>query len=409
MGKINIFMALCMVIALLLMQGCKKEEVVLEDTIPIVDNITFTTYNQFALELLKNTREMDENSIISPISIGLAMTMLRIGAAGDTALGIDTALDMTINDFDAATLQCADIVTRINEMGQGFQYESGLGLFIDEGPSIMESYAVLAEDNFDILLKFMNFDDDDNDERVVVELNDWADIKTSNRVEKLVTSEGLPQDILTLMINVNALDCIWEMEFDPTNTRPMVFTMGENKGVSVPTLRGKMNMKVYEDENVTAGFLPLSGGNTSLAILMPPPDITLDEFLNNLKAEDIELWRLIAPEGDHFIRFPEIKWNKLQSLKDPLTKMGAGDMFDTELADFSNLGHNFYLGDFWQTTVFKADETGIAPSTITASDLVRAKTNEEYFFAADRPFLFAAIDNQTGGILIIGTMVNPLK
>jgi serine protease inhibitor len=27
----------------------------------------------------------------------------------------------------------------------------------------------------------------------------------------------------------------------------------------------------------------------------------------------------------------------------------------------------------------------------------------------DRPFLFAAIDNDTGGILMIGTMTNPLE
>jgi serpin B len=84
-------------------------------------------------------------------------------------------------------------------------------------------------------------------------------------------------------------------------------------------------------------------------------------------------------------------------------------MFDPKKADFSNLGNEFYLGDMWQTTVFRALETGTAESNITAIDLTRAKGNEEYFFSVDRPFLFAAIDNQTGGILMIGTMTNPLK
>ena len=63
----------------------------------------------------------------------------------------------------------------------------------------------------------------------------------------------------------------------------------------------------------------------------------------------------------------------------------------------------------WQTTVFRAIETGTEPSNITAIDLTRAQGQGEYFFSVNRPFLFAAIDNQTGGILMVGTLTNPLK
>ncbi len=399
-----ILISLLLIIALLFMQGCKKEEIIAEETLPVVNDITFTTYNQFALELLKNSRQAEENIIISPISIGITLTMLRMGAKNATAEGIDNTLGMTYPDFDAATAQCAEIVDRLNEL-KGLWYETGSGLFIDEGPSIKESYAVSIENNFDILIKFMNF----NSDRAEIEINDWGDEATSGRVTELVRIDELPEDLLTLLINVNALDSIWEMEFDPDNTRLMPFGISESKGVAAPTMRGKMNMKLYEDEDVTAGFLPMDGGQTLFAIIMPPEDVPLEIFLDTLSADDIELWRLIAADVNHFINMPKIDWYQVKSFKEPLSKMGAGDMFDKSLADFSNMGDGFYLGDIWQTTIVRAIENGAKPSDITAIDLTRARGNGEYFFSVNRPFLFAAIDNQTGGILMIGTMANPLR
>lgn len=404
--KINILLALLAITALILLPGCAKKEepVPEEELLPIVNDITFSTYNQFALELLKASRTENDNIILSPISVGMTMTMLRMGAANDTAKGIDEVLGMTITEYDLVSSQCRQIVSRLNDLS-GLWYEAGIGLYIDEGPSIKESYAVMAEDNFSMDIDFMNFDDP----KAEVEINDWADITTSGRVEKLVKIEGLPHDLLTLLINISALDSVWEMEFDSSNTRPLPFNLYDGKGVAVPMMRGKLKMNFYEDENVTVAFLPMAGGETSLAIVMPPEGDLLSEFIDNLKAEDIELWRYISVEVENYVNIPKIDWQQIISFKSILSNMGAGDMFDKETADFSDLGNGFYLGDMWQTTIFRAVENGVTESTITAIDLTRAQGNGEYFFSVNRPFLFAAIDNQTSGILMIGTMTNPLK
>ena len=68
---VNYLLALLLVTALILMPGCaKKEEPEPEDLLPVVNEITFETYNQFALDLLKAYRKEDENMILSPISVG---------------------------------------------------------------------------------------------------------------------------------------------------------------------------------------------------------------------------------------------------------------------------------------------------------------------------------------------------
>ena len=50
-----------------------------------------------------------------------------------------------------------------------------------------------------------------------------------------------------------------------------------------------------------------------------------------------------------------------------------------------------------------------AEPNVTAIDLTRAKGQGEEFFSINRPFLFAVIENETGGILMTGTMTNPLE
>jgi serine protease inhibitor len=149
--KLNIIVAILLIIALLFTQGCKKKEVVApEPTLPVAETITYTTYNQFALDLLRNSRNSKENIMISPIAIGIIMTLLRMGAEGETGKSIENVLGMTIPDFNLATTQSAEVVKYINEL-KGF--DTGSAMFIDEGPTVREDYAVNVEDNFNMQFK----------------------------------------------------------------------------------------------------------------------------------------------------------------------------------------------------------------------------------------------------------------
>ena len=248
---INILLALFMITALILMSGCnnQQQEAEEEEMLPVVNEITLTTYNDFALNLLKNTRQADENIIISPILIGTTMTMLRMGANGNTAQQIDELMGMTITDYALVASQCAQIVSRLDTMA-GIRYETGMGLYLDEGPAIREEYAVMAEENFGLDIEFLNF----SGKKTVVDINDWADIETTGLVETIITQNEINDEMLALLINVNGLDCEWEVSFDPTNTRPLPFAMYDGRNVAVPMMRGRLSMNYYEDENVTCGI-----------------------------------------------------------------------------------------------------------------------------------------------------------
>ncbi len=377
------------------------------------------TYNDFAIDLLKNVRsnitteanneddpELNGNVVISPITVGVALTMFNIGALGETQSGIRQALNLQLGDPSLLTSSSKELMESL--LGQqGLSFDTGFTLYINEGPTIRESFAVRMEDFFRLDLNFMNFDDD----RLEVHINDWANDITSSRIDTVFSEDSLPHDTLTFMLSVSAVDCTWETAFNLANTRTLPFTDDTGKALAVPTLRGKMTIGFHEDEDVTVGFLPLAGGKTTLAIFIPPDDDTIAKFLTKFSGEDIIKWKLLAYQKEKWIYMPKINFSNpnVIELSEVLGQMGADEMFDKKTADFTNLGNNFYIDDFYQVSLIRITETGENESDLTPVDIQKAINNNEDFFMVNRSFVYALLDEETGGILTIGTLANPIE
>lgn len=393
------------------------------EPVPYVENVELNTFNDFAIDLLKNVRgsmnisvegqSSDEdtvsgNIVISPINIGVALTMFNIGALDETQVGIQQALGIELGDPTLVTRSAQNLMDSLEEQ-QGAQFANGYTLYLSEGPTVREDFAVRMEDYFKLDLNFLDFDDD----RLEVYLNDWADnvTKDSANITTVFSDNYLSHDTSTLMLSVSAIDCTWETEFNLQNTRTLPFTADNGHALAVPTLRGKMTIGFYEDDEVTVGMLPLAGNGITLAIFMPPDDDTIEKFLRDFSGEDIALWRLLAYEKEKWLYIPKLNFTSptVIELSEILSQMGADEMFDKETADFTNLGSNFYINDFYMATQIRITETGENKTDIEPVDITRANNNNEDFFIVDRSFVYALLDNETGGILAIGTLANPIE
>jgi len=409
--------------------GCQNNEPEISPTpettpepIPYVESVQLNTFNDFAIELLVNVRQsmnipaegesggddsVSGNVVISPINIGVALTMFNIGAVGDTQTGIQEALGLELGDSTLVTKSAQELMDNLEEQ-QGAQFANGYTLYVNEGPTVREDFAVRMEDYFKLDLNFLDFDDD----RLEVYLNDWADniTKDSTNITTVFSSNYLPHDTSTFMLSVSAIDCTWETAFNLQNTRTLPFTADNGHALAVPTLRGKMTIRFYEDEDVTVGLLPLAGNNITLAIFLPPEGDTIEKFLSDFSGEDIALWNLLAYEKEKWLYIPKLNSTtpSVIELSDILSRMGANEMFDKDTADFTYLGNNFFIDDFYMAAQIRITETGENETDIEPVDITRANNNNEDFFIVDRSFVYAILDDKTGGILAIGTLANPI-
>lgn len=410
--------------------GCQSSQPEISPTpeitpepIPYVDSVELNTFNDFAIDLLINIRNsmnihvagepkeesaVSGNIVISPINIGVALSMFNIGALGDTKIGIQNALNLELGDPTLLTRSAKELMDSLDEQ-QGAQFANGYTLYINEGPTVREDFAVRMEDYFKLDLNFLDFDDP----RIEVYLNDWADnvTKDSTNITTVFSDNSLPHDTSTFMLSVSAIDCTWDTAFNLQNTRTLPFTADDNTAMAVPTLRGKMTIRFYEDEDVTVGLLPLAGNNITLAIYIPPEDDPIEKFLRDFSGEDIATWNLLAYEKEKWLYVPKLNSTtpNVVELSEILSQMGADKMFDKETADFTNLGSNFHIDDFYMASQIRITETGENETDIEPVDITRANNNNEDFFIVDRSFVYAILDNNTGGILAIGTLANPIE
>jgi len=112
------------------------------------------------------------------------------------------------------------------------------------------------------------------------------------------------------------------------------------------------------------------------------------------------------------VYLPKFTFKTGYDLKPTLQKMGINEAFDPNKADFSGITTLEKL--FIEFAIHKAfvdvNEVGTEAAGVTGIGI--SATSEETdppVFNADHPFIFIIQDNETGNILFMGRVMNPLK
>ncbi len=108
------------------------------------------------------------------------------------------------------------------------------------------------------------------------------------------------------------------------------------------------------------------------------------------------------------IQLPKFKVDAKFELKPVLSKMGMVSAFDDSAADFSGMNgrKDLFLKEAIYQTVVHVDELGTEAAGATAAiGELRCVGGK---FSADRPFIFLIRDKQSGSILFLGRLVNPV-
>jgi serpin B len=107
---------------------------------------------------------------------------------------------------------------------------------------------------------------------------------------------------------------------------------------------------------------------------------------------------------------PQFEFESEFSLKDTLIKMGMPSAF-SETADFSGMTGNkdLFIAEVMHKAFVMVDETGTEAAAATA--VVMQETSipaEPVQVSIERPFIFFIRDINTGAILFVGRVMNPV-
>lgn len=375
---------------------------------PVLDAPPTGLFARLSDELVRACAQDATNLVISPLSIGLVLAMVRGGATGATAAEIDAVLDV-----DADLPAAANTVWRALEADEGLGLTGAHQVWAEETLAWKQGYVDhLAAFGAPLRTEAIGARPD----QVTADINRWVADATDDLITDLVKPGMI--DSLTRMVLVNALHAkgAWQDPLTPQDPHPFTTSTGERR--AVPWLTGGSLGRWVEDGRATGALLPLKESEAVLVLLRPSdPDLlpstgpaasgTDRDHVVTRAAVDAVL------DGEQaWVTLGMPRWSVRSDLEltDALRRVGVRTPFDPDRADFSGMtdGERLHVGFLVHQAVMDVDEHGFEAAAATAGGMaagsypVVART-----LTLDRPFGFALVHAPTRTILFAGHVGDP--
>jgi len=215
-----------------------------------------------------------------------------------------------------------------------------------------------------------------------------------------------------VLTNAVYFDAAWQHRFLKELTRPGWFNLLDGRQVNVEMMSRTEVFGYAEGDGCQALEMPYAGGELSLVILLPARaqfrefDASCDAYRVGPIIDALSQRRVA-------VTVPRFRFESAFRLDEMLAAMGMRDAFVFPVADFSGMDGTrlLYLGAVLHKARVAVDEEGTEAAAATAV-VGRAGGAAGPMrlaeFTVDRPFVFLIRDLQTGTILFLGRVLNPL-
>lgn len=367
-----------------------------------VDNEFIAPMADFSINLFQQSIADDENSLISPLSVMLALAMTTNGADGETLTELEALLGGGM-PIDLLNEYLYSYVNRLpSQENAKLSIANSIWFRDDESLNVVPEFLQVNADFYRAQIYRAAFD-----ERTVSDINGWVYENTDGMIDDII--EGISVDTVMFLINAVAFDAEWARIFTEDNVREGDFTdiHGNNQRVE---FMHSTEHRFIEDGKATGFIKPYAGGSYSFVALLPNEDVSIDEYIQSLTGsgfiEMLENMRSV----DVVASMPKFEFEFDLSMVDALKALGVEAAFNNEMADFSEMATsangNIFIDDVIHKTFISVDERGTRAGAATMV-VMRAESApaEIKFVRLDRPFVFAIVDSSTNLPIFIGAVL----
>lgn len=346
----------------------------------------------------------DNNFMVSPLSLSMALAMTWNGAAGETKEAMQQTLKMDGFSDDELNSYYKKLREALLKTDPSTKLSIANAIFTNQSVKINPDFVNTNRSFYEAAVEAVDFT---RPETVGI-INKWASDNTNGLIEKVIENTK-PEDLMYLL-NAIYFKGIWTSEFDKKNTseRPFTYENGTRKNVEMMKQTAKFNYT--NDENLQLVQLPYGNQAFSMMVLLPAEDKRLQDVVEVTRQEGY--WENLKSglyEAEVELSLPKFKTEYSKRLNEVLTKMGMGIAF-ANVADFSRMSDTPAKIDFVkQDTYISTDESGTEAAAVTTIGMIMTSlpvNPEKVVFNANRPFLYLIQENSTGAILFMGAVKN---
>jgi serpin B len=385
-----------------LMKNTKPSKV---DAVKLSDDFIRSAAD-FSIELFKKSITEDENSMISPTSVYLALAMTANGAEGKTLEEFKTLLgkySLTVEDINR---YCYSFSKYLTDLKNGkLSIANSIWYRQDEFLKVKESFLQANADYYSASAYKADF----NSPKTIDDINNWVKMNTGKLIDGII--DKIDSDTVMYLINAICFEDRWMNVYSKEQIQAGDFMLGGDKVISADFMYSEEAL--YLEDQLAKGFMkPYEDGKYSFAALLPNEGVSVDEYILSLSGE--KFLSLIRSRKDTSVNtgLPKFKSEYSKELVEPLKAMGLSEGFNSKSADFTRMAAsdrgNIYIGDVLHKTYIAVDELGTKAGAVTKVEMRdESAALEVKSIILNRPFVYAIVDNETGLPVFIGVMRNP--
>jgi len=366
------------------------------------DGTFISAMANFSIDLFKRSIEEKENSLISPLSVMLALAMTANGADNETLTQMENVLGGGIPLNELNKYLYSYVHGLPSEEKAKLLIANSIWLRDDEGRLNVEpDFLQTNADYYDTAVFRAAFD-----EQTVKDINEWVKQNTDGMIEKLL--DTIDNAKMLYLINAVMFDAEWENKYDSQfNVREGDFTNINGVKQTAQFMRSREH--TYVDDGKAKGVVKPYIGEYSFVAMLPNEGITLASYIESLTGNGFisMLNQAQSSFGDIEAFIPKFEYEYKIEMNDALKELGMPIAFDQTNADFYRMGSSsdgpLYIGDVLHKTYIAVNESGTRAGAVTSVSIEAQSMPPQLRF--DRPFIFAIIDDTTNLPIFIGTLV----
>lgn len=359
----------------------------------------------FGLRLLSGSMEEGKNTLVSPLSVLMALGMTANGADNETLEQMEEVFGMTHSELNQYLYAYAA------KLPQGEKYKLTIAdsIWIKDsaGLQINQDFLQVNADWYDAQIYQAPFID-----ATKKEINSWVNRNTDGMIPEILDRID-PENIMYL-INALAFDAEWAQIYKTDQIHDSIFTTAD--GTEQKAKMMYSGESLYLEDEDASGFVKYYAGNTyAFAALLPKEGLNLADYVSTLTGERLNELLSNPQQTSVNAAIPKFQCEYSVELVDILKAMGMTDAFDPDSADFSlmlatessdtAIVEPIYIDRVLHKTYIDLDEKGTRAGAATAVAMSGgAAPEDKKVVYLDRPFVYMLIDCEENLPVFIGTL-----
>jgi serpin B len=365
--------------------------------------------NQFGFELFKKVNgslNEPKNTMISPLSVSLALAMVYNGTNGNTKTQMENMLHKSGLTPDDINQSYKDLIASLISHDPKVELSISNAIFYKNSFPIKDNFITTNQNYYQAEVAGLDFT---KTTETLNTVNGWVNTKTNGKIDKIIEKVD-PQDVMYLL-NAIYFNGEWKYRFDTKETISLSFTKEDKTVVQAPTMTIENPFNYYSHQTFQMLEIPYGSGKYSMLIFLPASGKNTNDVISLLTADNINDWISKSTEQKKRLYLPKFEFKFDDSMVDELSSLGMTDAFDDMKANLSGISdaEKLVISEVMHKTYIKVDERGTEAAAVTGITVGVTSVGPDISFVIDHPFVFAIREKDTNAVLFIGKVMNPIQ